>query len=176
MQRSMRTSVGVGVAAGVVTALAVFGGTSALLAGAQDTPDTTTQSPGTSAPDEATPGDTAPGGAAPDAEQAPSDDQRRAEMDAWRQCMADNGVELPEPPAEGDPGPRPERPRLDEAQRDAFEKAVEACGRPPFGPHGHHGGHGRGGPRPGCDDEQHGSTAPEQQDQEPQAEGSSYSA
>ena len=44
MPSSLRKPVGVGILAGALTAIAVFGGTGAFLAAAQDSPDTT-QSP-----------------------------------------------------------------------------------------------------------------------------------
>jgi hypothetical protein len=132
----LRKPVAAGALAGALTAVAVFGGTGAFLAVAQDTPDTTT--PETTAPDTTVP-DT----------QAPTDEDRQAQMDEWRQCMADNGVELPEPQVdENGRRVRPERPLLDDAERDALDKAMEACGPPPFGRHL------RGGRGPALTDEQ----------------------
>ncbi len=49
MASSLRKPVVIGVIAGALTAVAVFGGTGAFLAAAQDTPGTTAQSPDTTA-------------------------------------------------------------------------------------------------------------------------------
>jgi hypothetical protein len=129
MFRSMlRKPVAVGALAGALTAVTVFGGTGAFLAMAQDSPDTTT--PETTAPE-----------TTPDTE-GPTAEERQAQIDEWRQCMADNGVELPEPQVdENGRRVRPERPLLDDAEREALDSAMEACGPPPFGRH-HRGGRG----------------------------------
>lgn len=155
----------VGAVAGGLTALAVFGGTGALLAAAQDDPDTTVEpeSPDTTeAPEQQS--------------RAERREERRAEREQWRQCMADNGFELPEPQLDEDGRPvRPkERPRLDQEQRQALRDALEACGAPPH--HRHHWGHGRG-----CDDDTGTTedTAPDAApgtEPAPEAEGSSYAA
>jgi len=154
--RGLRRPIGVGALAGGLTALAVFGGTGAYLAAAQDTPDTTVEAE------------------SPDTTITP--EQRQAEIEEWRQCMADNGVDLPEPQLDEN-GRRvkpTERPQLDDAQREALRGAVEACGRPPFHGRGGPGGHLRGGPRAGCDEDgtpEDGTT----EDTAPSVEGSSYS-
>lgn len=166
MSSSLRKPIAIGFLAGGLTALAVFGGTGAFLAAAQDSPDTTTEAPGTTESPDTT--------EAP--EDAPSAEERQAQMDEWRQCMADNGVDLPEPQLDEDGRPvRPtERPQLDESQREAFESAIDACGRPPMHKHGGPGGRGFGGPGRGCDEDgtSPDGTAPESA---PEAEGSSYS-
>jgi hypothetical protein len=66
--------------------------------------------------------------------------------DAQRQCLADNGVTLPERPTSGDPGQRLTPPTAE--QRAAREAAAQACGlpTPPMGDH-RPGGFGFG-PRP----------------------------
>jgi hypothetical protein len=65
--------------------------------------------------------------------------------DEQRQCLADQGVTLPERPAEGsDPSTRV---RPTEEQRSAFRAAAEACGLPER-PHHRHGA------RPALTDEQ----------------------
>ena len=61
--------------------------------------------------------------------------------DAQKQCLADQGVTLPQRPSDGT---RP-TPPTDE-QRAAFKAAAEACGLPVRGPGGP-GGPGFGGPR-----------------------------
>lgn len=159
MTSRIRTSVAVGAVAGGLTALAVFGGTGAFLAAAQDSPDTTVEpeSPGTTE--------------SPDPQSREERrEQLRAEREQWRQCMADNGFELPAPQLDEDGRPvRPkERPRLDGEQRQAFRDALEACGRPPL--RRHH----RWGPGRECDDTA--PDAPPQPAPEPEAEGSSYAA
>lgn len=60
--------------------------------------------------------------------------ERPVITDEQRACMTEAGVELPEPPAEGE-APT-ERPKLDEAQREAFRDAAEKCGLPLPGPGG----------------------------------------
>lgn len=84
----------------------------------------------TEAPDAAT-----PDGTAPDAADRPTDE----EIQAFEDCMADNGVDLPdERPA---PGERPERT---EEERAAFGDALDACEDLKPEGFGHRGG-------PGCD-------------------------
>ena len=71
--------------------------------------------------------------------------------DTQKQCLADQGVTLPERPADGTK-PTP----LTDDQRAAFKAAAEACGLPARGPGGP-GGPGFGGPRgdhPGLTDTQ----------------------
>jgi hypothetical protein len=148
----LRKPAAVGALAGALTAVAVFGGTGAFLAVAQDTSDTTapeTTAPETTAPDSTVPETTAPDSTAPETTepettapdtQAPSGEDRQAQVDEWRQCMADHGVEVPEPQVDENGRPvRPERPQLDESQREALEAAKQACGPPPFGRHRHGG-------------------------------------
>jgi hypothetical protein len=183
MPSSLRKPVVAGVFAGVLTALAVFGGTGAFLAAAQDTdttqsPDTTESPDTTQSPDTTEAPDTteSPDSTAPSDEQAPSAEERQAETDAWRQCMADNGVTLPEPQL--DENGRPERPRerpqIDESQREAFQAAIDACGPPPGRMHMGKGGPGRGCPGMG---EGHDGTENDQStpnDTAPSVEGSSF--
>jgi hypothetical protein len=80
---------------------------------------------------------------------------RPALTDAQKQCLADQGVTLPQRPADGT-GQRP-APPTDE-QRAAFRAAAEACGlpTPPAGDHrpGFGGPGGPGGPRPALTDAQ----------------------
>lgn len=72
----------------------------------------------TEAPDASTPDASTPDGAAPDAADRPTDE----EIQAFKDCMAANGVDLPdERPA---PGDRPERT---EEERAAFREALDAC-------------------------------------------------
>lgn len=171
MSTSLRKPVGVGIIAGALTALAVFGGTGAFLAAAQDTPDTTipeSESPDTTVAPETT---------APSEDDAPSAEDRRARREEWRQCMADNGVDLPEPQLgeNGRPVRPSERPQLDDAQREAFKSAVDVCGRPPL--HRGHGPDGRADCEPG--EQAPDGSAPDQStpdDAAPSAEGSSYAA
>jgi hypothetical protein len=86
--------------------------------------------------------------------------------DEQRQCMADAGFELPEPQVdENGRRVRPERPRLDDSQREAFREAAEACGLELGGGFG-------------CDDKGEapggdGDSVPEST--EPNVEGSSFS-
>jgi hypothetical protein len=172
MSSSLRKPISVGFLAGGLTALAVFGGTGAFLAAAQDSPDTTAEAP--DAP--MSPDTTVSPDATEPPEGAPPVEERQAEMEEWRQCLADNGVELPEPQLDenGRPVKPSERPQLDESQREAFESAVDACGRPPMHRHGGPGGRGFGGPGRGCEEE---GTVPDGTTPEttPEAEGSSYS-
>jgi hypothetical protein len=191
MRSSLGKPVGVGIVAGVLTAVAVFGGTGAFLAAAQDGTDTTVQSPDstvpeTTAPDTTESPDTTP---APDTtespdptpapdESAPSDEDRQAQREEWRQCMADHGVDLPVPQLDENGRPvRPrERPQLDDAQREAFKAAAEACGFPPGLRHGGPGGGGR----EGCEKREDvpGETTPDEttpDETAPSVEGSSYS-
>jgi len=80
---------------------------------------------------------------------------RPALTDAQKQCLADQGVTLPQRPAEGGTGERPAPPT--EEQRAAFRAAAEACGLPtPPAGEGRpgRGGPGFGGPRTALTDEQ----------------------
>ncbi len=61
---------------------------------------------------------------------------RPALTDAQKQCLADQGVTLPERPADGS------RPQLSQEQRDAMKAAAKACGLPTPGPRGAHDGGG----------------------------------
>jgi len=100
--------------------------------------DTTTT---TEAPDSTTPDADAP--------ERPTDE----EIEAFRACMAENGVDLPdERPARG------ERPERTEEERAAFETALEACDQLKPAGFGHRGPGG-----PGCDGdgEGEGDEAPE---------------
>jgi hypothetical protein len=56
--------------------------------------------------------------------------------DAQKQCLADQGITLPERPADGS------RPQLSQEQRDALKAAAKACGLPTPGPRGAHAGGG----------------------------------
>jgi len=85
-------------------------------------------------------------------QQGPSEEDRAA-FEAYRDCLAENGVERPED------GERPDRDSITEEQREAFRAAREACadeaplaGHRPGGPRGFgHGpcGFGPGGPEGG---------------------------
>lgn len=193
MGSSLRKPIVTGVIAGALTAVAVFGGTGAFLAAAQDTTDTT-QSPDTTAPDTTAPDTTAPDTTAPDqtapdqtapdqtAPDQTAPDQQSA--DEWRQCMADHGVDVPAPPTDGTRPDRSQRPQLDESEREAARAAVEACGPPPgrghFGPGGAGGPGGPGGHKDGqncpnmggSSDQAPGDSAPS--DTAPSAEPSSF--
>lgn len=168
MSTSLRKPVGIGIIAGALTAVAVFGGTGAFLAAAQDTPDTTAPDTTTEAPDATEAPDT--NGQSED--EAPSAEDREARRQEWRQCMADNGVDLPEPQLdENGRRVRPsERPRLDDAQHEAFKDAVDACGRPP--------GRILGGPgaRAFCERGERAPDGSTPDDTAPSAEGSSFAA
>jgi hypothetical protein len=188
----LRKPVIVGALAGGLTAVAVFGGTGAFIAAAQDSSDTTTVAPDTTAPDTTAPDTTAPDTTAPDTTApdnsspdttAPSPDDQQAQIDQWKQCMADHGVTLPEPPqANSESGAtfqrhmRPGRPLLDSADRDTVKAAIDACGPPPGGRMHHPGGAGcpgMGGPG-GTAPNDDGSTTPAPNDTAPSAQGSSY--
>ncbi len=141
MASSLRKPVVVGVIAGALTAVAVFGGTGAFLAAAQDSPDTTAQA---RTPPRHRTRPRAPTHQAPSGQATPAPDQQD-QIDAWRQCMADHGVTLPTPSSDEGRPDRPGHMQMDESQRQAFQAAIDACGPPPgrgaFGPGGHPGGH-----------------------------------
>ena len=79
--------------------------------------------------------------------------RRPALTDAQKQCLADQGVTLPQRPAADGTGQRPSPPT--DEQRAAFRAAAEACGlpTPPAGDH-RPGFGGPGGPRPALTDAQ----------------------
>jgi hypothetical protein len=58
---------------------------------------------------------------------------RPALTDAQKQCLADQGVTVPEKPADGS------RPQRSQEQKDAMKAAAQACGLPARGPRGGHG-------------------------------------
>ncbi len=78
---------------------------------------------------------------------------RPALTDAQKQCLADQGVTLPQRPAADGTGQRPSPPT--DEQRAAFRAAAEACGlpTPPAGEHRPGNGY-PGGPRPALTDAQ----------------------
>ena len=83
----------------------------------------------------------------------PRPDFDSEEFEAFRECLAENGVELPED------GERPNRDEITDEQRETFQAAREACADVlpdgagfGHGPGGHGGPRGFGGP-PGADDE-----------------------
>ena len=103
------------------------------------------------APDETTP----PTTEVPGTDEAPAQDAPQGpkpidpeEFEAFRQCMADNGVELPAPPEPGSGPPTGPPPRPD-VDRETLDAAHEAC--QDLLPEGARFGHGQGGPGgPGC--------------------------
>jgi hypothetical protein len=132
----------------------VLGLTSIASAQNEDDPATTKpedETTTTTAPEETTP----PTTVAPDTEEAPADETPQGptpidpeQFEAFRQCMAEHGVELPAPPEPGSGPPTGPPPRPD-VDRETMRAAHEAC--QDLLPEGAHFGRGPGGPGgPGC--------------------------
>jgi hypothetical protein len=107
--------------------------------------------------------------------------EEQAQIDSWKTCLEENGVDLPEIDRTLPPSQRPERSELPEIDRETMKAAHEACeDLKPEGMGFGFGGPGHRGPGgPGCDKDGEAPATGESDDapateEEPTVEGSSF--